>query len=77
MGTYRAPSEKDVSDVIATVQRSETIFKKSESNPDWLDDQLIEAERVKTEKHKKHQDENLRYAIRHYKVQEDIRRSLG
>jgi hypothetical protein len=61
---YRSPGEQDVSDVMAIVQRAQIAFQKSERNPNWLDDQLLEKERVKTEKHKKRQDDNLRYAIK-------------
>lgn len=75
-GRYRAPCDQDVNDVIAIVQRAEIITQKSKFNPNWLDDQMIQAEQAKTDKHKKRQDENLKYAIRHYKVQDDIKRSL-
>lgn len=76
-GAYRAPNEQDINDVVAIVQKAQITFQKSKNNPNWLDDQMLEAERIKTEKHKKRQDENLRYAIRHFEVQKDIRRSLG
>src|SRR6266849_712550 len=74
-GSYRPPGEQDVNDVMAMDQRRKIIAQKSKSNPNWLDDQMLEAERVKTEKHQQHQDEKLRYAIRHFKVQDDIRKN--
>lgn len=44
-GKYRNPSEKDVSDVIATVHRAEVSFQKG---GDWLADQLDAADAAKT-----------------------------
>lgn len=76
-GNYRRPNDQDVSDVIATVHRAQKIFQKSESNPDWLDDQLLKAEEEKKAKRKIEQDERLKYTIRTSGIQKHIRKELG
>lgn len=48
-GTYRDPSERDVSDVIAVVQRAQKTWEKG---GEWLADQLDAQDKAKDDAHK-------------------------
>lgn len=61
-GTYRTPSEQDLSDIVAIVSRSQKIFHKGS---DWMIDQMESAEKATYEDNRKKQSEKIRsYAPR-------------
>lgn len=76
-GNYREPSDQDVSDMIAIAQRAEITWRKSESNPDWLDDQMLQAEQSKKEKRDYEQKERIKYIARTTNLKKHIQRELG
>lgn len=63
-GTYREPSEVDISDVIAVVQRAQKTWEKG---GEWLADQLDAQDKAKDDAHKAKQAQRIKDIAPHLK----------